>query len=177
LSRKFYLSDPPISAADVAREREQAERTIVASKRRDKGFLIYAVIMIPSLLSFLLLVVVPAVGNPDTAPGIIGTIALYTPYVIGFMFFTSLTAYHKFVEKPRKLARGVLADLEEIGPEDLAAVLAGAPSDADIDEYQRRVAALGRGLLRGELDAIQRRIDRLRAAAAETEPVKTPTSA
>ena len=119
--------------------------------------------MVVAILSFQLLVVVPAVKNPASLPGFVGVVALYTPYAIAFIFMVTNTAHHIIIEKRRKILDKDIADLKEATPEALEEAI-GDEQAAEIAAYRKKVAAQGRALLQAEIDAIQRwRADKRRA--------------
>jgi hypothetical protein len=156
----FAISGDPPTLDEIMAEREHAEKALAVLRKKDIRFIAVGIIMLASILSFQLLVTAPAVADPSMEPGIVGIITLYTPYIIGVFFFSALTLNHKLIEKPRKALRAVLNGLKEIRPEQLANVTAAGQQHSEIAAYLDKVATLGRAPLEGELQVIQRWIDK-----------------
>ena len=152
----FNISDAPLTPAEIAAEREKAEQGLAGLRKIDIRFIVIGAILIVSFLCFQILVTAPAVSDPSMNPGIVGLIALYTPYLIGVCFFFGLTMHHKMVENPRKAFRTTLDELEEATPEDITEIIKPDQHHDEITAYQQQVAAQGRSLLKGELEAIER---------------------
>lgn len=159
MALKFDITSAPPSLADITcRARTSRERSRHHTKK-NIGFLVFAIVIVVSILSFQLLVAVPAVRDPDSEPGIVGVVALYTPYIISFIFFVTNTLHHKIIEKPRKVLDTTIAALKEVTPEQLSDVAASEQHNVEIASYREKIAARGRSLLRAEIDAIQRWLD------------------
>jgi hypothetical protein len=154
----FDISNPPPSLADITREREQADNARAVLRKKNIAFLIFAVVLVIAILCFQLLVVVPSVQDIGAEPGFVGVVALYTPYVIFFIFVVVNTTHHMLVEKPRKILDTTTTALEDITPEELAEAI-GSEQHVEITAYQEQVAAQGRSLVRAEIDTIKRWLD------------------
>lgn len=159
----FDITGAPPSLADIAAERERVQQTRIALQKKNVRFVIIAVVVGLSLLSFQWFVGIPAVQNSDANPTMVGVIALYTPYIIGVFFFTTLTLHHKLIEKPRNAARATLDALDEATPDERLAI--ESAEQAEIISYRGQVAAQGRALVKAEVEAIQRWLDKRRPAA------------
>lgn len=162
----FDISRAPPAAADIAVEREHTVHGLELIRKKNNRFLIIAVASLAAILCFQVFVAIPAVGDEGTDPTIVGVIALYTPYVIGIFFFTSLTLHHKMIEKPRKLLYTTLDALKEATPEALSKVGDAGQDHAEIAAYRAQVAAQGRSLVQAEIDAMWRWLDARRRAHA-----------
>lgn len=159
----FDITGAPPSLADIAAEREKVQQTRVAIQKKNVRFVIIAVVVGVSLLCFQWFVGIPAVQNSDANPTVVGVIALYTPYIIGVFFFTTLTLHHRLIEKPRHITRATLDALTEAAQEELSAI--EAADQPEILSYRGQVAAQGRALVRAEVEAIQRWLNKLTRAA------------
>ena len=155
MALNFDITGAPPSPADIAAEREQVENARAKLRKKNIRFLIFAVVLVISILSFQLLVVVPSVRDAGSSPGIVGTIALYTPYVIFFIFVVTNTAHHKMIENPKKKLNSTIAELTEVGPDEISEAL-GAAHHQEIVSYQEKVFAQGRSLVQAEIVAIKR---------------------
>jgi hypothetical protein len=156
----FDITREPPALSDIALEREQATQGLAVLRKKDFGFLIFAIIAVPSIVSFQLFVAIPVLRDPMTEPTLVGIIALYTPYIFGVIFFVTLTANFKVVEKPRKILRTTLTGLEEADSEKLSEVAGSEHQHSEIASYLEKVAAQGRPLVNAEVDAILRWLDK-----------------
>ena len=159
----FDITGAPPSLTDIAAERERAQQTRVAIQKKNVRFVILSVVVGLSLLCFQWFVGIPAVQNSDANPTVVGVIALYTPYIIGVFFFTTLTLHHKLIEKPRNEARATLDALDEATRDERLAI--DGAEQAEIISYRGQVAAQGRTLVKAEIEAIQRWLNKRKPAA------------
>src|SRR3569833_706064 len=104
----FDITGAPPSLTDIAAERERAQQTRVAIQKKNVRFVILSVVVGLSLLCYQWFVGNPAVQNSDVNFTVLGFIALYTPYIFGVFFFTTLTLHHKLIKKPHKEAKATL---------------------------------------------------------------------
>ena len=155
MALEFDITRAPPALEEITREREQAERELTVMRKKNIRFLVIAATALIMLLCFQLLVAVPAVRDPGSSPDFVSILALYTPYLIGTFFFTALTLYNKYIEKPRKLVDATLAALKEVTPDD-PPDLAGAERHDEIAAYREKVVAQGRAPVRAEVEAMQR---------------------
>lgn len=158
MALKIDVSTAPPSQADIAAEREQAVQYRVRIEKKNVRFVVFAAMVLVSLVMFQLFVAAPAAGNDSTDPTLVGIIALYTPYIIGAFIFSMLTLHHKLIENPRKEVATTLASLEEATPDEIAAVITPEQQNLDVAAYQQQVAAQGRSLVRAELEVIRRKL-------------------
>ena len=165
MALSFDITGAPPPQADIAAERECIARDRAALRRKDIRYIIGGIIMVLSVLSFQLLVIVPQLKDDSPYPGAVGLFVFYVPYIFGAMFFGSLTLYSLKIEKPGRLLKAALAAIEEVTPDEISKVIGPEPLPMEIAAYQEKVATLGRPLVRGELDAIQRWLDKHRPAA------------
>ncbi len=175
MALKFDLGSPPPTSADIAAERDRSEDQRAAIQKKLIPFLIAAFVAIISLVTFQITVIVPAVRNPETSPTFLAIVALFIPYMAFILFFIANHLRHKIIENPRKALKTYIATLEEIPPEEqeaLAAAIAAGEFPAEVADYQRRVAALGRALVRAEADAIKARERPHSQAPAPGAPVR-----
>jgi hypothetical protein len=107
-----------------------------------------------------LFVAVPAVRRGGTSPTFTTVIVLYTPYVTFFLFAVTNTLHHKIIEKPRKIMDTAIAYLKEATPEEISAITDAERQRIEISSYQERVTGEGRQLLRGEIEAMRRWLDK-----------------
>lgn len=160
MSLTFDITRGPPSPADIAAERAQAVEGRAAIQKKNVRFMIVAVAVGLSLLAFQWFVGIPAVKNADANPTMVGVIALYTPYIIGVFFFTTLTLHHRLIEKPRNALSAALTSLQEATPDELAKI--ADAQQREITAYRAEVAAQGRELLRAEVESIRRWLDKQR---------------
>ena len=163
MSLTFDITRAPPSPADIAAERAQAVEGRAAIQKKNVRFMIVAVAVGLSLLAFQWFVGIPAVKNADANPTTVGVIALYTPYIIGVFFFTTLTLHHRLIEKPRTALGAALTSLQEATPDELAKI--ADAQQHEIMAYRAQVAAQGRELLRAEVEGIRRWLDKQRPPA------------
>lgn len=160
MALKFDIDSDPPTLADIETAREQAESGREALQRRLLPFVIGAFASVIALVIFQLTVIVPAVRNPETSPTFLAIVALFLPYMAFLLFIGANNLRHKLIENPRKALKTFIAGLDEATAEELASletIEADATLRAAIDRYRAKVAAHGRGLLRGELEAIRER--------------------
>jgi len=165
MALSFDITGAPPPQADIAAERERIMKERAALRKKDIRYMAGGVVMVLSVLAFQLLVIVPHLKEDSPYPGAVGLFVFYVPYIFGAMFFGSLTLYSLKIEKPGRLLKAALAALEEITAEDISDVIGSEPPPMEIAAYQEKVAALGRPLVQGELDAIQRWLDKHKPAA------------
>jgi hypothetical protein len=157
---KFDISGAPPARDEIAAERDRVEKERDAIQKKLIPFLIAAFVAIILLITFQLTVIVPAVRDPETSPTFLAVVALFMPYMAFILFFIANHFRHKIIENPRKALKVYLMTLDEITPEEqeeLIAAPGGGEHDSTVAAYRNRVAALGRRLLRGEVDAIKAR--------------------
>lgn len=165
MALSFDITGAPPPQADIAAERERIAKERAALRKKDIRYMAGGVVMVLSVLAFQLLVIVPQLKDDSPHPGLVGLFVFYVPYLFGAMFFGSLTLYSMKIEKPGRLLKAALAAVEEVTPDETSEVIGPEPSPMEIAAYQEKVATLGRPLVRGELDAIQRWLDKHRPAA------------
>ncbi len=158
MALKFDISNPPPTLAEISAEHDRADRERDAIQKKLIPFVIAAFVALISLVVFQLVVIVPAVRNPDTSPTFLAIVALFIPYMAFILFFTANHFRHKIIENPRKALKTYMASLEALSPEEhamLSATIDAGEHPAEVIVYQRKVAALGRSMVRGEADAIR----------------------
>lgn len=156
MALQFDITRDPPALADITVERQQAAQARAAIRTKMIRFLSVAFVMAVCILCFQFLVAVPAVRNEGADPSWVAILALYTPYLIGAFFFTTLTLYNRVIEKPAKLLDRTLAALRETTPEELAEIAGSGQLHIEIVSYQQKVMTQGRALVRAEIEAIQR---------------------
>ncbi len=158
MALKFDLGAPPPTSTEIAAERDRAEAERAAIQKKLLPFLIAAFVAIISLVTFQITVIVPAVRNPETSPTFLAIVALFIPYMAFILFFIANHLRHKIIENPRKALKQYIDGLEALTPEEqeaLDAAIASGELSAEAADYQRRVTALGRALVRAEHEAIK----------------------
>lgn len=165
MALSFDITGAPPPQADIAAERERITKERAALRKKDIRYMVGGVVMVLSVLAFQLLVIVPHLKEDSPYPGAVGLFVFYVPYIFGAMFFGSLTLYSMKIEKPGRLLKAALAAIEEVTPDEISKVIGPEPPPMEIAAYQEKVAAMGRPLVKGELDAIQRWLDKHRPAA------------
>ena len=156
MSLDFDITRDPPSPAVITSEREQAAQARAVIAKKTIRFLAFALVIAVCILCFQFLVAIPAVRDESSNPSWVAILALYTPYLIGAFFFTSLTLYNKMIENPAKKLDTTLTALQEATAEELAEITHSEPHPAEITVYQKKVADQGRSLVRAEIDAMQR---------------------
>ncbi len=160
---EFDITRAAPALAEIRLEREQAENALVGMRKKNIYFLVTAAATLITLLCFQFFVALPAVRDPASSPDFVSILALYTPYLIGGFFFTTLTLYNKKIEKPRKHVDATLAALKEAAPEELADIGEYERHEA-VAAYRAQVAAQGRSLVRAEIKAMQDWLERQKPA-------------
>jgi hypothetical protein len=158
MALNFDLGNPPPTLAEITAEHQRADRERDAIQKKLIPFLIGAFVAIVALVTFQITIIVPAVRNPETSPTFLAIVALFIPYMAFILFFIANHLRHKIIENPRKALKAYMASLEAITPEEqaqLAAAIDAGELPGEVAAYQRKVAALGRPIVRGEIDAIK----------------------
>jgi len=161
----FDITTDPPTQDEITAERERLMVARAAHRKKDIRYMVGGVIMVLSVLAFQLLVIVPQLKEDSPHPGIVGLVVFYVPYFFGAMFFGSLTLYSMKIEKPGRLLKAALAALEEVTPDEISKLTGAEPPPMEISAYQKKVAALGRPMVQGEFDVIQRWLEKHKPAA------------
>lgn len=159
MSLKIDLGGEPLPLAEITTVREAAVRERATFKGKTIKFLIITATIILSVLSYALFVAIPTLRDPMTEPTIVAVTAYFTPYLVFPVFIISLHLYNKKIEKPAKALDATIKALTVATAEELAE-LGDARSHHHIDAYWRRVEALGRGLVQGEVEAMRQWCDK-----------------
>lgn len=153
----FDIHATPPTIADIAAAREQLLRDKVALERQD--WKVFALIMVVFASSMAIaLVGGRAILADQNSPTLITAIVYGFPYAMIFVFGTSIAFRHKRIEGPKKIMATALAALENLAPEDLETVASWGQQDVLIAQYQSTVAAQGRTLTCGEMEAMKRHL-------------------
>ncbi len=151
----FDITTTPPDTSTIAATRAELEAERQRLRELNKRFLMVIVPLVLALLSFMLLVVVPVVNEPNTE-GTLVFLAVYTlPYVFFTVFVVGNTMHHKKVDVPQKALRIAEASLEEITQEEIEELTAPCQTHTPLSAYQSQVASQGRALFKGELDAMR----------------------
>lgn len=156
----FDITGVPPALTEINIEREQAAKDRAILRKKNIRFLIFTIIMVVTFVCLELFVAVPAVRRGGTSPTFTTVIVLYTPYVTFFLFAVTNTLHHKIIEKPRKIMDNAIASLKEATPEEIAGINDIERARVEINSYLERVAGEGRQLLRGEIEAMRRWLDK-----------------
>lgn len=169
MALEFDIDGAPPTLADIEAARERAEQERAVLKKKDVRFLILAVISVVSLLGFAAWAVLPTLNDPGVEPNLVAVVGYFIPYCVFIMFFVGNSLHRKNIERPREALVDMIHGFREAEPEDLAEI-AEAGRYPEVASYRRKVAALGRPLVAGEVKAIQRWLEkrkRLEAAAGQ----------
>lgn len=154
MALSFDIDGTPPAAAEIAGARVRIERERAALEKKATRFTVAAIAGGLAIVCFQLFIAAPAVGEDSTDPTIVGVVALYTPYILGAFFFTTLTFYLKRIDQPRRDLALALAALNEVTPDELVTGLDA--EHGEIAAYHAKVRAQGRALVHGELEAMRR---------------------
>ena len=160
MALKFDITGAPPALTQITSEREHAAADRAILRKKNIRFLIFTIIMVVTFVCLELFVAVPAVRQNGTSPTFTTVIVLYTPYVTFFLFAVTNTLHHKIIEKPRKIMDATIAALKEATPEEIAAITDAKRQSIEISSYQERVTGEGRPLVRGEIEAMRRWLDK-----------------
>ncbi|MFZ5593041.1 MAG: hypothetical protein ACOY4D_02030 [Pseudomonadota bacterium] len=152
----FDIQSAPPAAAEIAAARERLERDLAVIERRDWKFFLSAMFALLVLLAVALPIGRDILNKPSSDPTVVTAFVLFTPYTVFFVFNVYNILRHRRIEEPRKEVRTALASLDDLAPEGVETVVDWGRRNAAIAEYQGRVAAQGRVLVQGEMDAMKR---------------------
>ena len=160
MALKFDITGAPPALTEITIEREQAAKDRAILRKKNIRFLIFTIIMVVTFVCLELFVAVPAVRRGGTSPTFTTVIVLYTPYVTFFLFAVTNTLHHKIIEKPRKIMDTAIASLKEATPEEMSSISDAERQQIEISTYQEQVSTQGRPLMRGEVEAMRRWLDK-----------------
>lgn len=172
MALNFDISISPPTLAEITAEHDRVDRERDEIQKKLIPFVIAAFIALITLVVIQLTVIVPAVRDPDTSPTFLAVVALFIPYMAFILFFTANHFRHKIIENPRKALKAYQVSLESLSAEEygeLAASIEAGELPAEVAVYQRKVAALGRSMVRAEADAIKALAKRYRGESAPTK--------
>ena len=153
----FDIHSTPPLVTEIAAAREQILRDKAALDRKDwKVFAIIMAVFVSSMA--IALIGGRAVLQNQTSPTLVTAIVYGFPYAMIFVFGVSLSLRHDKIEEPKKIIVAAFAALEEVAPEDLVTVAAWGQQDIIIARYQSSVAAQGRALVHGEMEAMKQHL-------------------
>lgn len=152
----FDIQSAPPAAAEIAAARERLEQDHASLERRDWKFFLSAMFALLVLLAVALPIGRDILNKPSSDPTVVTAFVLFTPYTVFFVFNVYNILRHRRIEEPRKELRAALASLADLAPEEIETVVAWGRQNAAIADYQARVAAQGRSLVQGEVDAMKR---------------------
>jgi len=151
----FDITSTPPDTASIAAVRAELEAERQRLREINKRFLMVIIPLVLSLLSFMLIVVVPAVSQPN----IEGTLVFLAAYTLPYFFFTIFvvgnTMHHNKVDVPQKALRIAEASLEEVSQEEIEELADACQTHATLGAYQSQVETQGRALFKGELEAMR----------------------
>ncbi len=155
MALEFDISSSPPALADIAVEREQAKKDRAVFRKKNIRFLIYIIIIVASVLSFILLVAVPSIKEPEADQDIVFMFTYFMPYLIFAVFILGNKYHIKLVEKPSKVLDATIATLKEVNAEELKEIVDAWHHHGEITSYLQKVTSQGRSLVQAEINAIQ----------------------
>lgn len=163
----FDITAAPPDAARIASARAE----LGAERRRlraiDKRYIAVAIAVVALLQCFIFLVAIPIVTGPGSTEGGIVFILVYSiPYLFFAVFAVGATKHHFQVDVPRKALRAAEAALQEAEPTDIEALRDAYQTHAPLQAYRTQVAAQGRVLFKGEVEAMRQWLDGRKVEAA-----------
>ena len=154
MSFDFEITGTPPALADVAAPREQAVYERAIFRKRNIRFMIGMATVTTVYLIFIFTFVFPMLERPE-----VGIIFYFFPHLTFVIFIVGNHLHIKNIEKPSKVLDKTIESLSEAEAEEISEVIGDKELSAEITSYMERVAAQGRSLFHGELDAIQKWYD------------------
>lgn len=157
----FDITTPPPDAASIAAARAELAAERLRLRAIDKRYIAIAIAAVVAIECFIFFVAIPVVTGPSsTEGGIIFMLVYSIPYLFFTVFVVGCTKHHYKVDVPRKALRAAEAALQEAEQDDLDTLRDACQAHAPLAAYQAQVAAQGRALFKGELDAMHRWLDK-----------------
>ncbi len=147
---------PPPTKEEIAARRAQGEAQRERLRQLNIRFLIFTIVIVLSVLSFVLFVAAPAVGRPEANQDLVFVATYILPYLFFVIFVVGNRLHINKVEKPRKALNAAMAGLEEIPREEWERLMEEWSQHKDVAEYCQRITAMGRSLLKAEREAIEK---------------------
>ena len=166
MSFEFDIYKTPPGQKEIDSVREQARQEYDAVWKRMKPFVVGAAVALALLLVFQFTIMIPYIADPGANRTILAIVGIFIPYMAFLVFVISNNARHRFIENPRKAAKATIDGLEPASDAELAELaelLSEGDEYRDIAAYKARVDVLGRRMVKGELDAIERWLDKREA--------------
>lgn len=154
MALEFDISGDPPPLAEIHAERERAAADRAMIRRKSIRALIYVLMFGAAMISFGFLVLLPVLNEPDAEPTFVAVIAYFVPYLIFPAFVIGNRLFNKHCEKPRKILDATIAGLKDATADELAEINGAEQDHPEIAAYLQRVSARGRPLVKAEIDAI-----------------------
>ncbi len=147
---------PPPTREEIAARRAEGEAQRERLRQLNIRFLIFTIVIVLSVLSFVLFVAAPAVGRPEANQDLVFVVTYILPYLFFVIFVVGNRLHIKKVEKPRKALNAALVGLEEIPREEWERLMEEWSQYKELADYCEQIRNMGRSLLKAEQEAIQR---------------------
>lgn len=153
----FDITSRPPDEARIAAARAELAAERQRLRAIDKRYIAVAIAVVALLQCFIFLVAIPIVTGPGSTEGGIVFVLVYSiPYLFFGVFAVGTTKHHYQVDVPRRALRAAETALQDALQEDIDTLRDACQAHAPLDAYRSQVAAQGRTLFKGELDAMRR---------------------
>jgi len=156
----FDITSTPPDKTTIDKVRDEFEAEHQRLREINKRFLKVIVPIVATIIFFLLFFAVPAVSKPEMEGSFVFLIVYALPYFFFSIFVLGNIKHHNMVDVPKKALRIAEAAMQEGTQEDYQELLDACQAHAPLGAYQSQVETQGRLLFKGELEAMQRWLDK-----------------
>lgn len=157
----FDITTAPPDAESIAAARENLAAERLRLRAIDKRYIAIAIAAVAVIQCFIFFVLIPVVSNPssDTEGGVVFVLVYSIPYLFFAVFAVGCTKHHYRVDVPRNALRAAESALQDAEQNDVDALRDACKSHVPLHAYQSQVAAQGRALFKGEIEAMRHWLD------------------